>query len=71
MAFSDCAAKTCEALTAMPFGALALFLKACLWATSGWNSCMKMPASFVTPVLGFVDAEMAATNCSVSMAGRV
>jgi hypothetical protein len=32
---------------------------------------MKMPASFVTPVLGFVDADMAATNCSVSMVGRV
>jgi hypothetical protein len=32
---------------------------------------MKMPASFVTPVLGFVDADMAATNCSLSMVGRV
>ena len=28
-----------------------------------------MPASLVRPVFGLVDAEMAATNCSVSMAG--
>jgi hypothetical protein len=30
---------------------------------------MKMPWSLVTPVFGFVEPDMAATNCSVSMAG--
>jgi hypothetical protein len=32
---------------------------------------MKIPWSLVTPVLGFVEPEMAATNCSVSIAGVV
>lgn len=45
MAFSDCAAKTCDGLTARQLAAVELFLKVERRFSVGWNSWTQTPTS--------------------------
>lgn len=45
MAFSDCAANTCDGLTARQLAAVELFLNTERRLDEGWNSCRQIPTS--------------------------